>query len=101
MFRLTQQSLNHHWTTTKKVFGDAWNGAMRFGQQLDHGMRIGKRLLSSVAPILDQMGQGHHANNMVGGIKAYDQGKADVVHGINNIQTHLRRVRRQVPEIDL
>ena len=38
---------------------------------------------------------------IMSGIRAYDQGKSDVMHGVNNVQTQLHRIRRQVPEIDL
>jgi hypothetical protein len=64
-------------------------------------MQVGKKLLGAVAPILDQFGGAQHMKPIVSGIRAYDQGKADVMYGVNNVQTHLHRIRRQVPEIDL
>ena len=95
------QTLARHWQNAKKVMGDGWNHAVRIGHGLDHSMRMGKKLLAAAVPILDQMGASHHVPKLMGGIHAYDQGKADVMHGVNNVQTHLHRIKRQVPEIDL
>ena len=95
------QQLSRSWLKTKKVIGDTFNHAVRIGQGLDHGMRIGKRLLSAMSPIFDQYGGQNHMKSIMGGISAYDQGKADIMHGYNNIQTQYSRVQRQVPEINL
>jgi hypothetical protein len=95
------QQLARGWQKTKRVIGDTFNHAVRIGQGLDHGMRIGKKLLASVSPILDQYGGGHHVKSIMSGITAYDSGKADVMHGYNNIQSHYSRIQRQVPEINL
>ncbi len=95
------QQLSMGWHKTKRVIGDTWNHAVRIGQHMDHGMRIGKRLLSAMSPIFDQFGGGQHMESIMGGISAYDQGKADIMHGYNNIQAHYHRIQRQVPEINL
>ena len=95
------QALARGWQKTKRVIGDSWDHAVRIGEGLDHGMRIGKRLLASVAPILDQFGGGHHMKPIMSAVGAYDQGRADVMYGVNNVRTHLSRIRRQVPEIGL
>ncbi len=98
---INSQTLARGWHKTKRVIGDTWDHAVRIGAQMDHGMRIGKRLLASVAPILDHFGGGHHLKPIMSGIHAYDQGRADVLYGYNNVQTHLQRIRRQVPELQL
>ena len=95
------QTLARHWQTTKRVIGEGWNRAVRIGHQVDQGVRMGKKLLGAVAPILDQFGGAHHMKPIMRGINAYDQGKSDVMYGVNNVQTHLHRIRRQVPEIGL
>ena len=96
-----RQALARHWSTAKKVIGDSWHTAVRIGQGLDHSVRVGRKLLGVVSPILDQLGGAHHMKPLMQGINAYDQGRSDVMHGVNNVQTHLSRIRRQVPEIDL
>jgi len=95
------QALARGWANARKMVGDTWHHAVRIGTSLDQGMQLGKRILASVSPIFDQLGQGHHMKSIVGGIRAYDQGKADVMHGYNNVQSHLARIRRQVPELQL
>ena len=96
-----QQTLARHWHNTKKMVGQTWNHAVKMGQQLDYGMNVGKRLLGALTPLLDGLGAGHHHKTIMSGIRAYDQGKADVMYGVNNVQSHLDRIRRQVPEIGL
>ena len=95
------QTFARHWQTTKRVIGDGFNHAVRIGQQLDHGMQVGKKLLGALAPMLDHYGGAQHMKPIMSGLRAYDQGKSDVMHGVNNVQTQLHRIRRQVPEIDL
>ena len=94
---INRQAIARHWQTTKRVLGDSWNHALRIGTQLDEGMRVGKRLLGAMAPLLSD----DVVRPIMRGVSAYDQGKAEVVHGVNNVQTHLHRIRRQVPEIGL
>ena len=95
------QTLARHWHNTKKMVGNTWNHAVKLGQQLDHGMNVGKRLLGALTPLLDGLGAGHHVKPIMSGIKAYDQGRSDVMYGVHNVQTHYDRIRRQVPEIGL
>ena len=95
------QDLARHWHNTKKIIGGTWNHAVKFGQQLDTGMQVGKRLLGALTPLLDGLGAGHHVKSIMGPIRAYDEGKANLMYGVNNVQSHLDRIRRQVPEIGL
>ncbi len=95
------QQLARGWQKTKRVIGDSFNHAVKLGQGLDHGMRIGKKLLGAISPLLDQYGGGHHVKSIMSGITAYDSGKSDVMNGYNNIQSHYSRIQRQVPEINL
>ena len=89
------------WRHTKRVIGDAWHGAVGFARHIDAGVSVGKRLLAASAPILDSLGQGAAIKPIMRGLTAYDQGKADVSHGINNALTHYNRIKRQVPELEL
>ena len=95
------QALARHWHNTKKVIGHSWHHAVKIGQQLDYGMQVGKKLLGAISPLLDQFGAAHHMKPIMSGIRAYDQGKSDVMYGVNNVQAHYDRIRRQVPEIGL
>ena len=85
----------------EKHIGDAWNHTTGLAAQFDHGMRVGRKLLSAVAPIFDQLGGSHHLKPIMSGITAYDQGRSDVMYGANNVMAHYQRIKRQVPEIDL
>ena len=89
------------WQQAKKHIGDTWNHATKLAGQFDSGMRVGRKLLSAVAPIFDQFGVSHHLKPIMSGIKAYDQGRADVMYGYHNVRAHYDRIKRQVPEVDL
>ena len=85
----------------KKVVGDTWHHAVRLGQNLDHGMRVGKRLMASVAPLLDAMGAGGAMKPLMQGVEAYDRGRQSAMGGYTQIMAHHARIKRQVPEIGL
>ncbi len=95
------QAIARTWQQAKKHIGDAWNHTTGLAAQFDHGMRVGRKLLSAVAPIFDQLGGSHHLKPIMSGFTAYDQGRSDVMYGVNNVMSHYQRIKRQVPEIDL
>ncbi len=95
------QAIARGWQQAKKAVGDTWNHAAKLAGQFDSGMRVGRKLLSAVVPIFDQLGGSHHLKPLMSGIKAYDQGRADVMYGVNNVMSHYQRIKRQVPEVDL
>ena len=94
-------NLAQGWHHTKRVVGDAWHGATKLASQFDSGMRVGRRLLASVAPIFDQLGGSQHLKPLMSGLTAYDKGKSEVMQGYNNVQHHYNRIKRQVPELEL
>ena len=93
------QSLARGWRNTKKVIGDAWHHTTKLASQFDSGMQVGRRLLASVSPILDQLNV--NMKPIMSGLTAYDRGKTDVMTGYNNVQNHYNRIRRQVPELGM
>ena len=98
---LDRRALQNGWRHTKRVIGDAWHGAVGFARHVDAGMNFGRRLLSATAPIFDALGQGSAMKPIMRGLTAYDQGKADVTYGVNNVLNHYSRIERQVPELEL
>ena len=52
-----------------------------------------------MSPLLDQLSVDYRP--AIQAIGAYDSGKAEVMHGVNNVMTHYQRVKRQVPELQL
>ena len=69
------KNIAHGWQTSTWVLGDAWHGATKLASQFDSGMKVGRRLLASVAPIFDQLGGSQHLKPIMSGIKAYDKGR--------------------------
>ena len=85
----------------KKVLGDTWHQAVRIGQGADHAMRVGKRLIGAISPLLDQFGAGNATKSLMQGVQAYDDGRAQAVDGYTQLMSHHARIKRQVPEIGL
>ena len=98
---IDRRALANGWRHTRKVFGDAWHGAVGLARHIDSGVNFGRRILAASAPIFDALGQGSAMKPIMRGLTAYDQGKADVTHGFNNVLTHYNRIKRQVPELEL
>ena len=95
------QALTRGLAYGKKVIGDGWNHAVRIGQNMDHGMRVGKRLIGAIAPLLDQFGAGGAMKPLMQGVDAYDRGRSQAMGHYTNVMAHHARVKRQVPEIGL
>ena len=64
-------------------------------------MNVGKRSFGALNPMIEDMGGGNMNQRILQGICKYEQGRDNVVGRHNNVQAHLSRVRRVVPEIDL
>ena len=96
--RLTSQSIARGWQSTKKLVATTWRHTTKIAGQIDHGMQLGRRILSAASPLLDQMGV--NMRPALQGIAAYDRGKMEVMNRFNNAQDHYQRIRRQVPELD-
>ena len=98
---LSAQSLAKGFAYGKRVLGDTWHQAVKIGQGMDHGMRVGKRLLSAISPLLDQFGAGGATKSLMQGVQAYDDGRAQAMNGYTQLMAHHARIKRQVPEIGL
>ena len=97
--RLNGRSLARGWQQTKQLAATTWHHARKIAGQVDYGVQLGKKILSAASPLLDEMGL--NMRPALQGIAAYDRGKMDVVNRFNNVQDHLLRIRRQVPELNL
>ncbi len=93
------QAIARGWQNTRTFASKAWHHTTKLAGQFDTGMKIGRRLLSAMSPLLDQLSVDY--TPAIQAIGAYDHGKAEVMHGVNNVMTHYQRVKRQVPELQL
>ena len=98
---ISAQSLARGFAYGKKIIGDTWHHAVRIGQNANHAMRVGKRLLSRVAPLLDQFGAGGATKRLQQGVDAYDNGRSQAMGHYTQLMSHHARIKRQVPEIGL
>ena len=93
MFNQLHEAYHHG----KKTLGNLYNHAVKYAGQLDHAFNVGKRLYGAIHPLL-----GAKANNAImSGIKQIDEGRHSVISHHNNIESHMNRIRKTVPEIDL
>lgn len=95
----SSQHIARSWQHTKNFAQRAWHHTTKLAGQLDHGMQLGKKILSAVSPLFDQLGVNYRP--AIQGFGAYDQGKAEVMNRFNNVQDHYMRIKRQVPELQL
>jgi len=85
----------------KKTIGNMWNHAVKFAGQLDHGVSVGKRLFGALEPMLQDMGAGNVTRAAVQSFGKYEQGRDAVMGQHNQVQAHLTRLRKNVPELGL
>ena len=91
------QNLQNAFHHGKRVIGNAYNHAVKYAGQLDQAMNVGRRLYSAIHPLLSR----NMNNALMSGISKYDEGRAQVMAQHNNVENHLMRIRRTVPEIGL
>ena len=86
----------------KRTIGHMWNHAVKFAGQLDHAVGVGRRVYGALQPALQDLGINSQVSGaLMHGFKAYDRGKADTMGLHNNVSTHLNRLRKAAPELDL
>ena len=90
-----------HFQQGKRTIGHMWNHAVKFAGQLDHAMGVGKRVYGALQPALQDLGASQASGAVMRGFKAYDQGRAEAMGIHNNVATHLNRLRKAAPELDL
>ena len=90
-----------HFQQGKRTIGHMWNHAVKFAGQLDHAMGVGKRVYGALQPALQDMGATQVSGAVMQGFKAYDQGREKTLGLNNKVQSHLTRLRKAAPELDL
>ena len=90
-----------HLQQGKRTIGHLYNHAVKFAGQLDHAVGVGRRVYGALQPALQDMGASQVSGAVMQGFKAYDKGRADTMGLHNNVQSHLNRLRKAAPELDL
>ena len=98
MWQRQLQAAYHH---GKRTIGNMFHSAVKFAGQLDHGISVGKRLFGALDPMLQDMGAGSVSRAAVRGFGRYEQGREQVLGQHNQVQAHLSRLRKSVPELGL
>ena len=81
----------------KRTIGHMWNHAVKFAGQLDHTMNVGRRAFGA----LQDLAPSNVSGAVMRGFDAYGQGREKTMGLNNKVQSHLNRLRKAVPEIDL
>ena len=95
------RQLSEAWRQGKRTIGHMYSHAVKFAGQLDHGFSVGKRILESVDPLLQDLGAGNVSRAAVRGIQGYEQGREQALGMNNQVQAHLSRLKRNVPELGI
>ena len=90
-----------HFRQGKRTIGHIWHGAVKFAGQLDNAMNVGRRAFGALQPALQDLGASHVSGAVMQGFKAYDQGREKTLGLNNKVQSHLTRLRKAAPELDL
>ena len=96
-----KKHLQDAWTTGKRVVRDSWSHAVRMAGDIDHGVRFTKRLFGALHPLLEDLGGAHVGRGVVQAFGHYERGRDQVLGHHNQVQAHLSRIRKAVPEISL
>ena len=96
-----QRQLHDAWHHGKRTVGHMWNHAVKWAGQLDHAMNVSKRVFGALHPMREDMGGSHVNRAAMQAFGHYERGRDDVMGHHNNVQAHLSRLRRAVPEIDV
>ena len=96
-----QRHLQDAWGHGKRTVGHMWNHAVKWAGDIDNAMGLGKRIFGAFQPAIQDMGGSKMSGAIMQGIGHYERGRNEVIGHHNNVQAHLSRLRRAVPEIDL
>lgn len=95
--------LQDAWHHGKRAMGNVFNHAVKWTGQIDHAMKLVKRVFGALQPAIHDMGGSHSRimdKTVMQGIQGYDQGRNDVMGHRDQVQAHLSRLRRAAPELD-
>ena len=96
-----QRHLANAFHQGKRTIGNMFHQAVKWAGQIDHGMSVGKRLLGALDPLLQDVGAGNVSRAAVQSFGRYEQGREQVMGQHNQVQAHLSRLRKNVPELGL
>ena len=96
-----QRHLANAFHQGKKTIGNMFHHTVRIAGKINHGFEVGKRLLGALDPLLQDIGAGHVSRAAVQGIGKFEQGRDRVMGHHNQVQAHLSRLRKNVPELEL
>ena len=96
-----QRRLANAFHQGKRTIGNMFTHAVKWAGQIDHGMSVGKRLLGALDPLLQDVGAGNVSRAAVQSFGRYEQGREQVMGQHNQVQAHLSRLRKNVPELGL
>ena len=89
------------WHQTRRVFGQAYHGAVQAAHQIHGAVDLGKRVFGALHPLVSQLG-GHQVNKAIlQGFSAYDRAAGDGLDLHNNVRHQVSRLRKAAPELDL
>ena len=95
------RSFQEHFQQGKRTIGHMWNHAVKFAGQLDHTMGVARRAYGAISPALQDLGASQVHGAVMRGFDAYGQGREKTMGLNNKVQSHLNRLRKAAPELDL
>tara|TARA_Y100001968_G_C19435580_1_gene759470 strand:- start:2507 stop:2797 length:291 start_codon:yes stop_codon:yes gene_type:complete len=94
---MLHKTLAHGWNQVKSFVGGHYQRLGKFASEFDRLAGVGRKAFSLVAPILEDMGQGHAVQQGVKAVQQYDT----VRKGIMDADGYARHHGRRIAEADL
>ena len=84
--------LNRHWNRTKSFIHQGYKQLHGWAGEVERAAGIGKRIFSTIAPILEDLGQRQAVEGGMKAIQGYDSLRQNVQDIDANVRRHASRV---------
>ena len=84
--------LGHQWNRTKSFIHGGYRQLHGWAGEVERAAGIGKRIFSTIAPILDDLGAGQALQGGMKAIQGYDDLRQGVVDADATVRRHASRV---------
>jgi len=91
------KKLQGHWNRTKSFIHQGYQTLGKWAGEVERGAGIGRKIFQTIAPILDDFGQGDVVSQGMKAIQGYDALRGNVM----NIDQQARKYGKQIGEADL
>ena len=86
------KQLANHWNRTKSFIHQGYHNLGKWAGHVERAAGIGRKVFSTLAPILDDLGQGDAVKQGMKAFQGYDQVRGQIMDIDDNIRKHASRI---------